>query len=102
SNTGVDIWADRLIEEDSEPSVTLDTQLPRIATSLDSAVIRRGIRRPPEPRRDREVRGGHGNRGSRDPISASVEMPRATDFPGDVRRARDHPVIYVSREILHP
>src|SRR3989442_16016611 len=48
---------------------------------------------------DREVRGGNGNRGSRDSVSR-VEVPRPTDFPGDVRGACDRPIVSMSREIL--
>src|SRR2546426_9058822 len=69
------IRSNRLVEDDVEPSVGLYSQLPRIPASLDSTVIRRGIRRPPEPRRDREVRGGYRKRRSRDPISSLVRAP---------------------------
>ena len=95
------VRTDRLVERRAEPSVGHHAQLPRTASSLDAAVIRRGIRRPAEPGGDREIGGRYGNRRSRDPVSR-VEVPRPTHFPGDVRRARDHPVIYVTREILHP
>src|SRR2546422_11684872 len=89
-----DIRSNGLIEDDGKSTVVLYPQLPRVPASLDSAVVRRGIRRPPEPGGDREVRGGNGNRGSRDPVSR-VEVPRLTDFPGDGRRAGKRPVIYV-------
>src|SRR2546425_4901631 len=95
------VRTDRLVERRAEPSVRHHAQLPRTAASLDSAVVGRGIRRPPEPGGDREVRGGYGNRGSRDSISC-VEVPRLTDFPGDIRRAGNRAVIYVPREVFHP
>src|SRR2546426_11321025 len=90
-----------LIEDDGEPSVVLDPELPRVTASLDSAVVRRGIRRPPEPGGDREVGGGNGNRRSRDSITG-VEVPRLTDFPGDDGRSRDRSIVSMPREILHP
>src|SRR5205823_1823132 len=52
---GVHVRSDRLVEDDSEPSVAPYTQLPRTtAATLDPAVIRRWIRRPVEPRGDCE------------------------------------------------
>src|SRR5207249_419011 len=94
------IRCNRLIEDHGKSTVVSHAELPREAPSLDSSVVRRRIRRPPEPGGDREVRGGYGNRGSRDPISASVEVPREADFPRDDRRARYRPVVSTSREIL--
>src|SRR5439155_11018562 len=73
-----------LVEGRAESSVRHHTQLPR--TPAYSTVIRRWIRRPPEPRRDREIRGRDGNGGSRDPIPR-VEVPRPADLPDDVGRA---------------
>src|SRR2546427_10446933 len=86
------IRTDRLVERRAESSVRHYAQLPRTAASLDSTIVRRRIRRPPEPRGDREVRGWDGDRGSRDSISC-VEVPRLTDFPGDIRRAHDCSII---------
>src|SRR5207253_40517 len=96
------IWTDGLIENRAESSVGPHAQFPRTASALDSAVVRRWIRRPPEPCGDREVRGGNRDCRSRDPISASVEVPRPTDLTGYVSRAGNRPVIYVPGEILHP
>src|SRR5436309_15482529 len=91
-----DVRANGLIEDDGEPSASRHPQLPRAAAaSLDSAVIRRRIGRPSEPCGDREIRGGYGDRGSRDPIPDSVEVPRATDLPSDVGRAGNGPMMYV-------
>src|SRR2546428_8374385 len=78
------IGTDGLVDRGAEASVRHQAELPRAAASLDSAVIGRGFRGPPEPRGDREVRGGDGNRGRRDLISR-VEVPRPTDPPADVR-----------------
>src|SRR3989442_15767166 len=65
-----------LVEGRAEPSIGHYAKFPRIAASVDAAVIRRGIRRPPEPTGDREVRGRYGNRGSRDSISKRSEERR--------------------------
>src|SRR2546425_8337398 len=86
------IRSNRLVEDDVEPSVGLYSQLPRIPASLDSTVIRRGIRRPPEPRRDREVRGGDGKRRSPDPGSP-VGVPPPTRFSGHVPPAPPPPPV---------
>src|SRR5207245_755144 len=67
----------------------------------DAAVVRRRIRRPTEPRGDREIRGGYGNRGSRDLIP-SAEVPRPTDLASDVCRPRQNAVMSMTRQILHP
>src|SRR5436309_944106 len=97
-----DIRANGLIEDDGKRSASRHPQLPRTtAAPLDPTVVRRWIRRPPEPGGDREVRGRDGDRGSRDAVSASGEVSRPANFPRYVRRAGKRPVIYVSREILH-
>src|SRR5439155_13262116 len=88
---------DGLIKDYGNSAVGPHAKLPRIAASLDSAVIRRGISRPPEPRRDREVRGRNGNRGSRDSVSC-IEVPRQTDFISDSRRARNRHIFFMYRE----
>src|SRR3989454_5376837 len=72
-----DIRADSLVEDDGEPPASRHPKLPRKAASVDSTVVRRGIRRPPEPGGDREVRGGYGDGWGRDAISASAEVPRS-------------------------
>ena len=94
SGRGERVWGDGLIKEDCESSVVLYPELPRDAASLNPGIIRRRIRRPPEPRGDRKVRGGYGNRESCNPFSR-VKVPRPADFPDDVRRAREGPVISV-------
>src|SRR2546425_2213643 len=68
------IGTDRLVERGAEASVGHHAQLPRKAASLDAAVVRRRIRRPTEPGSDREVRGGNGNRRSRDTVSPFGEV----------------------------
>ena len=95
------VRTDGLVERCAEPSVGHHAQLPRTASSLDAAVIRRGIRRPAEPGGDREIGGRYGNRRSRNPVSR-VEVPSPTDFPRDVRRARQCPMVSMPGEILHP
>src|SRR3989442_1196881 len=98
---GVCVRLDSLVEDDGEPSVGPHAELPRTAAAtLDSAVIRGWIRRPPEPGGDREFRGRDRNLWSCDPIPASVEVPRQSDFPRDDRRARYGPIVSMSREIL--
>src|SRR2546426_1487028 len=52
------IGTDGLVEGRAEPSVRPHAEFPRTAASLDSTIIRRWIRGPSEPRRDREVDGG--------------------------------------------
>src|SRR5439155_7118662 len=89
------IGADRLVERGAEPSISHHAKFPRPAASLDSAVIRRRIRRPSEPGGDREVRGGYRNRRSRDPISAFVEVPRYADRKS-IRRNSSHVAISVA------
>src|SRR2546427_8603101 len=77
----VHVWLDHLVEDDGEPSIILHAQLTRAAAAtLDPGVVRRRIRRPIEPGGDREIRGGYGERGSRNSIPASVEVSRPTDF----------------------
>src|SRR2546430_16996348 len=90
---GVYIGGDGLVEDNGHSSVVLHAQLQRGASSLDSTVVWRGIRRPAEPRGDCEVRGGYRNRRRRDSIPGSVEKPRLTGFPGDVRRISNRPSI---------
>src|SRR2546427_7523309 len=46
--------SDGLVERGAESTVGHHAQLPRKAASLDSTVVRRWIRRPPEPRGNRE------------------------------------------------
>src|SRR2546426_4094371 len=77
------------------------TLFPYTTLFRSSTVVRRWIRRPPEPGGDGEVRGGNGNRRSRDSVSR-VEVSRSTDLPGNVRRARDRPMVSMPGEILHP
>src|SRR2546426_10370330 len=48
------ILSNGLIEDDGKSTVVLHAELPRISVTLASAVVRRGIRRPPEPGGDRE------------------------------------------------
>src|SRR2546427_9071773 len=72
------IGTDGLVERGAEPSVRPHAEFPRTAASLDSTIIRRWIRGPSEPRRDREVRGGDGNRGSRDTVSPAVRSQAHT------------------------
>src|SRR5439155_3992563 len=80
------IGADRLVERGAEPSISHHAKFPRPAASLDSAVIRRRIRRPSEPGGDREVRGGYRNRRSRD--SGSQEHgPHSSHFPSYYARS---------------
>src|SRR2546422_4291852 len=52
---GEHIRTDGLVERGPESTVGHHAQLPRKAASLDSTVVRRRIRRPPEPGGDREV-----------------------------------------------
>src|SRR2546428_14114366 len=78
------IGTDGLVERGAEASVRHQAELPRAAASLDSAVIGRGFRGPPEPRGDREVRGGVGDRRRRDLISRRGEERRG----GEERRCR--------------
>src|SRR2546422_10980921 len=94
---GEHVGADGLVEGRAESSIGHHAQLPRTPASVDSAVIRGGIRRPPEPTGDREVRGGYRKRGSCDPI-AGVEMLGLADLPRDGPGARDRPGISLSRE----
>src|SRR5437773_7834898 len=55
---GVHVWLDGLVEDDGEPTVGPYAQFPRTAAAtLDSAVVRRRIRRPIEPGGDREAQG---------------------------------------------
>src|SRR5712691_588109 len=101
ANVSKDVRLDGLIENDPQLSVVIDPEFPRTTpAALDSTVVRRRIRCPPEPPGDREVRGRYGNRERRDPISR-VEVPRPTDLAGDVGRACDRPVITMPREIPH-
>src|SRR2546427_12040910 len=86
------VWGDGFIEDDREPSIILYTQLPRIPASLNPAVVRRGVRRPVEPRGDREVYSGDQNRGSHK-SRARVEMPVAADVSKEIGRARHRPVV---------
>src|SRR5213594_2778100 len=87
-----DIRANGLIEDGGKMTFSSHPQLPRTtAAPLDPTVVRRGIRRPPEPGGDREVPARYGNCGSRDAVSDSVEVPRPTNLPGDVRRAGKRP-----------
>src|SRR2546425_9018597 len=81
------VRANRLVEGRAKSSVLEHAELPRTAASVDAAIVGRGIRRPPEPRGDREVRGGGGKRGSCDAISASRGMSRGGDLPPHDRRA---------------
>src|SRR3989442_12585433 len=83
---GNHIRTDGLIEDAGKPTIGPHAKLPRKAASVDSTVIWRGIRRPPEPGGDREVRGGNGNRGSRDPVSTRSEKRRVRE-QGRSRRA---------------
>src|SRR2546428_13503062 len=73
------IRADGLIEDSGESAVGPHAELPGKAPSLDSSVVRRRIRRPTEPGGDREIRGGHRERGSGGPGSASVEEPSSAE-----------------------
>src|SRR2546422_7312064 len=82
----------RSIDDGGKSTVVLYPQLPRVTASLDSAVVRRGIRRPPEPGGDREVGGGNGKWGRRKSVT-HVQLPLLTDFPVDRNRAGDRPVI---------
>src|SRR2546426_5875143 len=94
------VRANRLVEGRAKSSVLEHAELPRTAASVDAAIVGRGIRRPPEPRGDREVRGGDGNRGSCDAISVSREVSREADLPTHHPRARYRPLVFVSPEIL--
>src|SRR5256885_1003641 len=98
---GVYIRLDGLVEDDGEMTVVLDTQLPRITASLDSAIVGRRIRRPVDPGGDGEIPPGYRNRGSCDPVSR-VEVPRFSNSTGDIRRAGESSVISVSAPVLHP
>src|SRR2546427_10452231 len=80
------VRGDGFIEDDREPSIILYTQLPRIPASLNPAVVRRGVRRPVEPRGDREVYGGDQNVGSGN-ATCSVGMQISTDVVGVKGRA---------------
>src|SRR2546428_10231315 len=94
------VRANRLVEGRAKSSVLEHAELPRTAASVDAAIVGRGIRRPPEPRGDREVRGGDGNRGSCDAISVFGEMSPEADPPTDDRLARYRPIRFVSRVVL--
>src|SRR3989442_12679101 len=85
------VRGDGFIEDDREPSIILYTQLPRIPASLNPAVVRRGVRRPVEPRGDREVYSRDRNRGSCDSIPR-VDMPRPTDVPDNLGGAGHLPM----------
>src|SRR2546422_10283795 len=94
------VRANRLVEGRAKSSVLEHAELPRTAASVDAAIVGRGIRRPPEPRGDREVRGGDGKRGSCDGISLSGEVSRVADLPTHERRARYPPPVFLSPDIL--
>src|SRR2546427_8104372 len=91
---GEHVGADGLVEGRAESSIGHHAQLPRTPASVDSAVIRGGIRRPPEPTGDREVRGGHRNHGGRDPVPRP-EMLYPAAPPRGVLRAPDVAGIYL-------
>src|SRR2546425_12741937 len=99
---GKHVRPDGLVERRTESPVGHHAELPRTTATMDAAVVRRRVRRPPEPTGDREVRGGYRNRRSRNPIAGSVEMLCLADLPEDARGADNRPVIHMSREILHP
>src|SRR3989454_11185156 len=60
---GEHVRADGLVERGAESAIGHHAELPRAPASLDSAVVWRRVRGPPEPRGNREVRGGGGNSG---------------------------------------
>src|SRR5256712_12579325 len=93
------IGTDGLVDRGAEASVRHQAELPRAAASLDSAVIGRGFRGPPEPRGDREVRGGDGKRGSRDLISPGG-MARFAGPSRGVGRGRGRSLVCMPRQIL--
>src|SRR2546428_6174101 len=72
------VRGDGFIEDDREPSIILYTQLPRIPASLNPAVVRRGVRRPVEPRGDREVYSRDQNGGGKIRSPALICLARQT------------------------
>src|SRR5438094_393708 len=100
ADVGEHVRSNGLIERRAKSAVREYAQLPGKAASLDSAVVRRRIRRPVEPRGDGEIRGGNLDRGSCDSVSL-VKPPRATDSAGDVRRASQCPGVTLPREVFH-
>src|SRR3989442_11635832 len=91
---GEDFRTEGLVERGAESTRGHHAQPPRKAASLDSTVVRRRIRRPPEPGGDRKVRGGNGNRGSRDSVSPFGEVPPHTVFPRVGCCPRDPPISF--------
>src|SRR3989442_3762084 len=88
-----------MVERRAEPAVGHHTELPRIATSVDSAIVRRRIRRPPEPRGDGEVCGGDGKSGGGNSFSP-LEWPPPPPFSPTNRRALFFPLLFFFRGSL--
>src|SRR5207249_11694255 len=78
-----------LVEGRAESSVRHHTQLPR--TPAYPTVIRRWIRRPRQPGRDRELRGSDGNGGSGKAM-AREEVPSPDDLRDEVGRGGERNV----------
>src|SRR2546427_3225998 len=68
--------------DEGEPSVSPQAQLPGVAASVDATVERRGIRRPTEPRGDREIRSRYGNRDRNDTLLTSSHRQSPNAFLG--------------------
>src|SRR5438309_2312828 len=91
-----DIRSGGLVERRTESSVGFDPELPRIAPALDPAVVGRGIRRPIEPCRDREIQSRHWNGRCNDFLPSAVEIPCAANLTCDVRRSYQCTVIPIA------
>src|SRR2546427_2929620 len=97
---GEHVGADGLVEGRAESSIGHHAQLPRTPASVDSAVIRGGIRRPPEPTGDREVRGGYRKHGGWESIAGGAMLGLA-DLPRGVPRAPGRPRLSMCPEGPH-
>src|SRR3989442_14079822 len=65
---GKHVRPDGLVERRTESPVGHHAELPRTTATMDAAVVRRRVRRPPEPRGDGEIGRGYRNRWGRNPI----------------------------------
>src|SRR2546428_2207788 len=72
---GKHVRPDGLVERRTESPVGHHAELPRTTATMDAAVVRRRVRRPPEPPGDREVRGGIGRAHVCTPVTLRFRMP---------------------------